>query len=187
MFPLIPLALSLAPEIGKWLFGDTGEKTATAVASVVSAVTGTSDPAASAQAIAADPNMAADLRIKLAEIAALREKAQRESDLAALSAQFADVAGARAQTTDLARAGSSIAWGAPVVSVVVLLTFGGVMFLALSQSLPSGSETLLNMLLGSLAAMATSVVGYWVGSSAGSREKTAMIYNSTPQLPGPPT
>ena len=63
------------------------------------------------------------------------------------------------------------AWGAPVVSVVVLLTFGTVVSLVLLRAIPAGSETVLNVLLGTLAAMATNVVGYWVGSSAGSARK----------------
>jgi hypothetical protein len=41
------------------------------------------------------------------------------------------------------------------------------------------------MLLGTLAAMATSVVGYWVGSSAGSDRKTDLLYNSTPNASPP--
>lgn len=36
------------------------------------------------------------------------------------------------------------------------------------------------MLLGTLAAMATNTVGYWVGSSAGSAQKTDMLYRSAP-------
>ncbi len=63
------------------------------------------------------------------------------------------------------------AWGAPVVSVVVLVTFGTVVSLVLLRAIPAGSETVLNVLLGTLAAMATNVVGYWVGSSAGSARK----------------
>lgn len=180
MLPLIPLALSLAPEIGRWLFGDTGEKTATAVVAAVQAATGTADEAMSAQVLAANPAAAADLRVRLAEIAAEREKASRDADAAGLAAQLADVASARAQTVALANVHSSVQWAAPIVSVVVLATFGAVMFLALTRSLPAGSETLLNMLLGSLAAMTTSVVSYWVGSSAGSASKTEMLYRSTP-------
>jgi len=64
-----------------------------------------------------------------------------------------------------------LAWGAPIVSVVVLLTFGGVVSLTMLRTIPAGSETVLNVLLGTLAAMATNVVGYWVGSSAGSARK----------------
>ena len=45
--------------------------------------------------------------------------------------------------------------------------------------MPPGSAkstyTILNMLLGSLAAMATSVVSYWVGSSAGSARKDVQL------------
>ena len=61
-----------------------------------------------------------------------------------------------------------LAWGAPVVSVVVLVTFGCVVSLTLLRAIPAGSEAVLNVLLGTLGAMATNVVGYWVGSSAGS-------------------
>lgn len=180
MLPLIPLAISLAPEIGKWLFGDSGEKTATAVAAVVQAVTGTSDEAAASQILSSNPSIAADLRVKLAQIAAEREKSHDDAAASLLAAQLADIASARAQTVGLAQSHSSVQWAAPAISITVLGTFGTVMFLALTRALPSGSETLLNMLLGSLAAMATSVVSYWVGSSAGSVQKTEMLYRSKP-------
>jgi membrane protein DedA with SNARE-associated domain len=45
------------------------------------------------------------------------------------------------------------------------------MTLALTRTLPSNAEPVLNVLMGTLGAMATSVVGYWVGSSAGSDRK----------------
>ena len=44
MLPLIPIALSLLPEIGKWLGGARGGAPAAAVADVVGSVTGTADP-----------------------------------------------------------------------------------------------------------------------------------------------
>lgn len=184
MLALIPLVLSIAPEIGRWLFGETGAATATAVAAAVEAVTGTTDEAMSAQVLASNPTAAADLRVKLAEIAAAREKTQRDADILERSAQLADIAGARAQTISLASAHSPVQWAAPIISIVVLTTFGSVMFLSLTRSLPIGSETLLNMLLGSLAAMTTSVVSYWVGSSAGSASKTEMLFRSTPSHAG---
>ncbi len=50
--------------------------------------------------------------------------------------------------------------------------------------MPPGSAkstyAILNMLLGTLAAMATSTVSYWLGSSAGSAQKTDMLYRSSP-------
>ena len=66
---------------------------------------------------------------------------------------------------------SPLAWGAAVVSVVVLLVFGAVVSLALFREIPPRSEATLNVLLGTLGAMATSVVSYWVGSSVGSARK----------------
>ncbi len=179
MLPLIPLALSLAPEIGNWLFGAKGAATATAVANVVQAVTGTADPAAAQLAIA-DPKVATELRVKLAEIAATAQAGARQADLDDLTARLKDVQDARSQTVSLAKAGSLVQWAPPVVSIVVLGTFGAVMWVALTQAMPPGSATILNMLLGTLAAMSTSVVGYWVGSSAGSERKTTLLYHSTP-------
>lgn len=175
MGALIPLAISLAPEIGKFLFGSGGEQTAAAVAQVVQAVTGTDDQAVAQAAINSNPQLAAQLRVQLAQIAAQQEAAARGAELEAMKSWLADIAGARAQTVELAKTGSAVQWAPAVVSLVVLVTFGTVMYGALTRALPAGSETILNMLLGTLAAMATSVVGYWVGSSAGSAQKTDLL------------
>jgi hypothetical protein len=171
MGALIPLAISIAPEIGKWLFGDKGEQVASAVSTVIGTVTGTTDEAVQQATIERDPTVAANLRLELAKLAAQQEADARKSDQDALSAQLADVANARSQTVALAQSHSAIAWAPAVVSGIVLVTFGIVMYSALTRSLPSGSETILNMLLGTLAAMSTSVVSYWVGSSVGSARK----------------
>jgi len=176
MLPLIPLAISIAPEIAKWLFRDKAEKTTAAVAQAVQAVTGVDvtapDGAATVQAaLAGKPELAVQMRTQLAQIAAAAEADAHKTELDQLQAMLADTASARAQTVALAQAKSPIAFGAPVVSVVVLVTFAIVMTVAITRTMPSGSETVLTMLLGSLAAMATSVVSYWVGSSAGSARK----------------
>ena len=184
MLPLIPLAVSLAPELAKWLFGSDGEKTANDVVAAVQAVTGTSDVAAASQVLAGNSQIATDLRVKLAQIAADRDRTASDAQLAALTAQLKDTADARSLTASLAQSKSAVQWAAPIVSFTVLVTFGSVMFLALTRTLPTGSETLLNMLLGSLAAMTTSVVSYWVGSSAGSVQKTDLLYRSAPASPG---
>ncbi len=180
MGALIPLAISLAPEIGKFLFGSAGEATAAAVAKVVQTVTGTSDDAVAQQTIDSNPAVAAQLRYQLAALAAQREQEARKADLDTLAARLKDVSDARAQTVELAKSGSGVQWAPAVVSFVVLVTFGVVMAAALTRTLPLGSETVLNMLLGTLAAMATSTVSYWVGSSAGSAQKTDLLYRSVP-------
>lgn len=168
------IVLNLAPEVGRWLFGTESGPVVSAVQTAIGDITGTDDPAAQAEVLA-DPAKASALRVELARIAAEREASAATAMQAALLAKLADVAGARAMTVQLAQAGSTIAWGAPVVSVVVLLTFGGVVAVALTQAMPQGAEPVLNVLLGTLGAMATSVVGYWVGSSAGSARKDAHL------------
>ena len=171
MGALIPLAVSVAPELAKWLFGSGAAKTTTAIAQAVQAVTGTADAEAASAVLARDPGLAVQLRVQLAQVAAAQQAEEDQARLDALKAGIADAAGARQQTATLAAQHSVIAYGAPVTSVIVLITFGAVMTVALTQQMPAGSETILNMLLGTLAAMATSVVSYWVGSSAGSARK----------------
>ncbi len=168
------IALDLAPELGRWLFGPDAAPVAAAVQGAVQAATGTADPAAQVAALA-DPALAARLRLGLAGIAAARADAAEADAEARLASRLADVAHARATAVQLAQTGGPMAWGAPVTSLVVLATFGTVMGLVLLRAVPSGSETVLNVLLGTLAAMATNVVGYWVGSSAGSARKDARL------------
>ena len=188
MLALIPLAIQIAPTIAKWLFGSDSATVVQQVANVVTQVTGVAAPhtddgmAAVEAVLQGKPELALQIQVQLAKIAADREmetdrtaEAARKAELESLLAQIADTNSARRQTIALAEAGSKIAYGAPVVSALVLITFAIVMTLAFSRSLPLGSETILNMLLGSLAAMATSVVSYWVGSSAGSARKDAHI------------
>ena len=195
MLPLIPLAIQILPQIAKWLFGDGAAETVKQVGDVVSQVTGVADPhtpdgIASVEAVLqGKPELANQIQAQLAQIAATREaeanraaEAQRKADLDAMMAQIADTDSARKQTVALAAAGSSIAWGAPIISALVLLTFGVVMWLAMTKALPAGSETILNMLLGTLGAMSVSVVNYWVGSSAGSARKDGMISQQSRDL-----
>ena len=172
------VVLDLAPELSRWLFGPGGDTTISAVQKAIGSVTGTSDPSMQAQTLA-NPERAAALRVELARIAAEQAAAEAASNQAILIAHFNDVADARATTAQLAQAGSNIAWGAPVVSVVVLLTFGGVVAMALTREMPAGAEPVLNVLMGTLGAMATSVVSYWVGSSAGSARKDARLASLT--------
>jgi uncharacterized membrane protein YccC len=61
------------------------------------------------------------------------------------------------------------------ISIVVLATFGIALILTFSITVPTGSEALLNVILGSLVAMAGQVVSYWVGSSSGSVRKTELL------------
>lgn len=177
------IALDLAPELGQWLFGPGSSATVKAVQSAVQSVTGATQAEEQISALES-PDMAKELRLQLASIAAERSAAAAKAAQEQLVTQLADVANARATTVQLAQSGSYMAWGAPLVSVIVLVTFGGVMALALLRTLPANAEPVLNVLLGTLGAMATSVVTYWVGSSAGSARKDARLANLTATVAG---
>jgi lysozyme len=167
--PMVPLAIPLlqaaaaavAPTVATWLGsaigGKAGDAVAAAATAAVTAVTGTDDPSRAAQLLA-DPEKAAELTRRLAEI-----------QLDQLRLEAADRADARKQTVDLARLGSPLAWGTAVVSGWILLLFGVVLIGEMAGHLVGdGSKKLLEyMLIG--------VGAYWLGSSRGSAEKTDLL------------
>jgi hypothetical protein len=177
------LVVDIAPEVGRWLFGGTGQKTAGLVAQAVEAATGTSDADAAQAVLARDPAAVSQLRVQLAMIAAQQQaeagraaEAQRAADLAMMQAAMADRAGARSQMEALAQMRSSIAWAPAVLSGIILLAFGGLIYVVLTRTGPDEKTVpLANVLLGSLAAMATQVANYWLGSSSGSAAKSDQI------------
>jgi hypothetical protein len=66
-------------------------------------------------------------------------------------------------------------WGAVIISALVLIQFALCCFLVLYREVPAGSQQAALVLLGALASNGTLVVGYWVGSSAGSAQKTDLL------------
>lgn len=170
-FALIPILASLVPEAVKWIAGDAAGKAASTVASIATQVLGTDDPAKVEAAIASDPAKA--LEFKLAVLAA--QSASEKEETARILAEHADRQSARLQTVNLAQAGSAIAWGAPVVSVLVTAGFFAMLYLVLTREIPEGSQRLADIMLGWLGASFAAVVAYWVGSSAGSAAKTATL------------
>lgn len=69
------------------------------------------------------------------------------------------------------------------LAVVILMGFFAVLGVMLATEVPPGSETEFSIMLGSLATMAASVMNYYFGSSAGSREKNGLISGAR-DLPG---
>ena len=57
----------------------------------------------------------------------------------------------------------------------VITGFFGVLGIMLAQELPAQAEPAFSIMLGALATMTAAVVNYYFGSSAGSREKTALL------------
>jgi hypothetical protein len=103
------------------------------------------------------------------------EAAEAPAVIEAVNQYIADVQDARATTVKLVEQGSTIAWGAPVVSVIVMAGFALLSYLAIYA--PSNQREVLLFLLGAWSSLATAVVGYWVGSSAGSKSKDDLLAN----------
>ena len=179
MLPLLlaasaPLAQLAGEEIAKLIAGDdpaTTQKGAAVAQALVSAagtvagmpITRPEDIKPLVEVIADDPEKLAEFR-----------KAVGDLLVALLTLDNQDRADARSQTVALAQASSRIAWGAPLVSLVVLITFGVVLYRVLSA--PAGqADPNASLMLGALTTMATAVVSYWVGSSAGSAAKDKLL------------
>jgi lysozyme family protein len=182
MLPLIPLALSVVPDLIKAIAGDRAGTVASQVAGIVQTVTGTTDPVAAERMLAADPALAATLRVRLAEIALESEKARllaaeqhRQAELTRMQKALENTQGARASLGELVRAGSPVAWGAPAVSVIVTLGFFMFMIALMWGGIATGENqtvaNIVNIAVGTLAAAFATVVNFWLGSSQGSRNK----------------
>lgn len=168
---LAPVLLKELPSIASWIFGDSTGKAVEKVTGIARDVLGTDDPAAIEATIARDPQAALQFKLAVLQAEADARRGEREELLALLH----DVQSARDQTVKLAEARSPIAWGAPIISTVVLLTFSVMLYLVIAKPFAGADSQSAQMLLGMLGTMATAVVSYWVGSSRGSATKDAAL------------
>lgn len=159
MPPIIGLLLQYAPELIGLFAGDKAGTAAGKVANAAKVVFGTDDSQKVQAQIQMNPQLAQ----------AFVEQAKIQLEEVRLAIQ--DVQSARLQTLELAKQGSVISWGAPVVSVIVVVGFFVVMGLLFVQpvDLPPSQVQLLNVLFGALIPAFGTVVQYWLGSSAGSK------------------
>lgn len=93
------------------------------------------------------------------------------------AAALQDTASARAQTVALAHEQSSIAWGAPVVSGLIVAGYFACLFLLFfrKEEMPPNLFQLLNVMFGALQLLVGQVGNYWLGSSAGSKRSTDTV------------
>lgn len=101
--------------------------------------------------------------------------AKMNAEVEKFKAQLEDVQDARATTVKYIEAGSSLSFGAVVVSIVVLIGFCGISFLAMKPDLAGVDKSVTLFLLGAWSGFAGSVITFWIGSSAGSAAKTDQI------------
>ena len=193
---LIPLVLSLAPQLAGMIFGPKGADTTAKVASVVQTVVGTvadlSAPGGVAAAVAhiqSNQQASADLAAKLADLHLQMQKEQdaeaevlRQDALDELKARFGDASSARDMAASLAQAHSGLAYGSMVVSVVIVGAFGWATYEVRTNHLTTSDGQFGSVLVGTLAAMATQVANYWLGSSLSSSTKNALLANAQNNL-----
>ena len=181
----VGLAIQLVPSLTRWIAGDGGE-TVEKIVGAVEQITGSSNPAAQ-QAAIADPQVAGDLAVQLAQIVSEREAAHETATLETFKAGLADVSNARQTTVALAAQGDPMEWAAPVLSIIIIAGFIAMIFVIAKVVMPIGSGPLANVLLGTLSAMAIQVANFYLGSSTDSRRKTTLLANSVPShlLPAP--
>lgn len=87
------------------------------------------------------------------------------------AAHLADTDSARRQTVDLAKSESPLAWGAAIVSTLIVGGFFTSVYLLflVERTWDERTANLLNVLFGALTVSFTQVANYWLGSSAGSK------------------
>lgn len=175
---LIPLLIGLAPKVAEWVAGKPAADVVNQVTKIAKDSLGIDNIDGLESALASDPEKA--LQFKLAMINAANEESKRahEQDMAAINArleEIKDTQNARNQTVELAKANSYIAWGAVVVSLLVVLAFGAMMWITATIDIPISQRDNMNGLLWTLNTLVVSVVSYWVGSSASSAQKTSAM------------
>jgi hypothetical protein len=139
--------------------------------------------------IQANPQASADLAVQLATLQLQMQKEQddaaetmRQDALDELKTRLGDTSSARDMATELAKAHSGLAYGGVVVSVVIVAAFGWTTYSVLTTHLSATDGQFGSILVGTLAAMATQVANYWLGSSVGSSAKNALLANAQNNL-----
>jgi hypothetical protein len=102
-------------------------------------------------------------------------EAKMNAEVERHKADLADVADARATNLALVKSDSSIAYAPAIVSAIVLAGFGILSFIAMKPDLTGVRTDVTLFLLGAWSGYAGAVVTYWLGSSAGSTDKSAQI------------
>lgn len=162
--------IDAAPSIASWIWGDKTGKAVEAAKGVVQKVVGSSDPQTIEAKIAADPALA--LELKKALLAA--EAQARADETARIEAVLKDIQSARGSMVDLAKMGSTLAWGAAIVSMLVVVVNGVLGYFIFTGKVPMENRELAMLYVGNLLAALGAVVSFWLGSSMGSVQKTSI-------------
>ena len=95
----------------------------------------------------------------------------------------ADRGGARDMQQALAKQNHATAWSPAILSAIILAAFAVMLYAVTQTQLPKGNEEIAYVMLGTLGALATQVANFWLGSSHGSKLKTAALSRQAGGLP----
>lgn len=157
----------LSPVIGTALGGPVGGIIGKGVQVAAEAITGETAPEDILKSLTADPEKLMQLEIKTKEL-----------ELDELRIHAADRDSARNLQGKLAAAGHGSAWSAPLVSLVVTTGFFIMLYVVINKPAAEISDVAYIM-LGTLAGGFTQVLNYWLGSSKGSSDKSALLARRT--------
>lgn len=179
---LIPLLIGLAPKVAEWVAGKPAGQVVEQVTKIAKDSLGVDNLDSLESVIANDPEKALQFKLAMINAANEEKKREHEAEMAAITSQIeevkaylSDVQSARNQTVELAKANSYIAWGSVVVSVIVMIAFGIMLYVTATYDIPASQKDNVSGLLWTLNTLAVAVVSYWVGSSAGSAQKTSAM------------
>jgi len=103
-------------------------------------------------------------------------EAQINAEVEKYKAQLGDVQDARATSVKYVQAGSKLASGSVIVSILVIFGFILLSFMAIRPDLAGiADKSVILYLLGAWQTMAASAVAFWLGSSSGSQDKSNQI------------
>ena len=139
-------------------------------------------PEAVKNAIETGDQVVVQAKLSEAEVRMRTEVEKLRIELEQFKAQTEDTQDARGTTVKLAEAGSKIAWGGSVVSVLIVIGYFVITWVFLSalmsmkdNDIPSNAMILMSVLFGGLGTAFGQVTSFWLGSSVGSKEKTDVI------------
>ena len=181
-----PLASTFAPVLGGMIAGPAGAAIGGVLGKALASAMGVeATPDAVRKAVQADPAKAQEticaLGLDPALVATLGGVEAMELARERIAAE--DRRDARAQTRDLAGQGSPIAWGAPAISVIIVVGFVSLTIGMFFRVIPE--TPIMSMVVGAWISLATGVCQYWVGSSVGSKNKDVTIRNIAQDRPNP--
>jgi hypothetical protein len=163
MLALLPLILSIVPDLAKWIAGDTAGAVAGKAVNAATAILGTSNPQEAAVAMQ-DPVKAAELRLALAKVQADAEASQRQADLEAFKASLADVAGSRTLSGQ-----SPLIARAQVAGAAAILCVWAFMVLRIAiYGLPYGSGEFYATILAAVSGILGGIMQFFYGNSTAS-------------------